>query len=73
MGATLILTGINAAATPADVTEGGLLGMRLMMMGFPMILIVLAYLVYLRWYRIDEAFHARLVADLTERGELGVV
>lgn len=47
--------------------------MRLMMMGFPMILIVLAYLVYLRWYRIDEAFHARIVADLTERGELGVV
>ncbi|WP_300078935.1 glycoside-pentoside-hexuronide (GPH):cation symporter [Propioniciclava sp.] len=73
VGATLILTGINAAATPADVTEGGLLGMRLMMMGFPMILIVLAYLVYLRWYRIDEAFHARIVADLTERGELGVV
>lgn len=53
------------------MTEGGLLGMRLMMMGFPMIMIVLAYLVYLRRYRIDEAFHAQIVADLTERGELG--
>lgn len=70
VGATLILTGINAAATPDDVTPAGLLGMRLMMMGFPMVLIVVAYLIYLRWYRIDEAFHARIVADLTERGEL---
>lgn len=72
VGATLILTGINAAPSPDAVTDAGLLGMRLMMMAFPMVMVVLAYLVYLRWYRIDEAFHARIVADLTERGELGV-
>ena len=69
-GATLILTGINSAPTVDSVTDEGLLGMRIMMMVFPVVLIVLAYLVYLRWYRIDEAFHTRIVADLRERGEL---
>lgn len=71
VGATLILTGINEAATPDDVTAEGLLGMRLMMMAFPLALMVVSYLVYLRFYRIDEAFHARMVADLRERGQLG--
>ncbi|MDO5533496.1 MAG: glycoside-pentoside-hexuronide (GPH):cation symporter [Propionibacteriaceae bacterium] len=70
VGSTLILTGINAAATPADVTEEGLLGMRLMMLGFPMVLMLASYLVYLRFYVIDEEFHARIVADLRARGEL---
>ena len=70
VGATLILTGINAARTPDDVTEGGLLGMRLMMMGFPMVLMLASYLIYLRFYRIDEAFHAEIVADLRARGQL---
>ena len=70
VGATLIMTGINAARTPDDVTEAGLLGMRLMMMGFPMLLMLASYLVYLRFYKIDEEFHARIVADLRERGEL---
>ena len=70
VGATLILTGINAARTPDDVTEAGLLGMRLMMMGFPMVLMLASYLIYLRFYRIDEAFHAEIVADLRARGQL---
>ncbi|WP_342372998.1 glycoside-pentoside-hexuronide (GPH):cation symporter [Propioniciclava soli] len=70
VGATVILTGINAAATPDDVSAGGLLGMRIMMMVIPMLLVVAAYLVQRRWFRIDEAFHARIVADLAERGEL---
>ena len=70
VGATLIMTGINAARTPDDVTEGGLLGMRLMMMGFPMALMLASYLIYLRFYKIDEAFHARIVADLRARGQV---
>ena len=70
VGSTLIMTGINAARTPDDVTEAGLLGMRLMMMAFPMALMLASYLVYLKFYRIDEEFHARIVADLRERGEL---
>lgn len=70
VGATLIVTGINAARTADDVTAAGLIGMKVMMMGFPMALLVVSYVLYLRFYRIDEDFHARIVADLRARGEL---
>lgn len=70
VGATLIVTGINEAPTPDAVTPEGLLGMRTMMLVFPLVLMVISYLVYLARYRIDEAFHARIVADLRERGQL---
>lgn len=70
VGATVILTGINAAQGPADVTEGGLLGMKVMMMGFPLLLVALAYVVNRAKYRIDDDFHMRIINDLRERGEL---
>ncbi|MFZ2165174.1 MAG: glycoside-pentoside-hexuronide (GPH):cation symporter [Propionibacteriaceae bacterium] len=70
VAATLILTGINGAATPDDVTPAGLLGMKMMMLVFPLVLIVAGYLIYLWRYRIDETFYAQLVADLRERGQL---
>ncbi len=70
VAATLIVTGINGAVTPADVTESGLLGMKLMMLAFPLLLIVIGYLIYLWKYRIDEGFYTRVVADLRARGQL---
>lgn len=70
VGATLIQTGINGAPSVDAVPAGGITVMRLMMMAFPLVLIVMSYLIY-RWrYRIDEAFHARIIADLRERGDL---
>ena len=70
VGATLIQTGINGAPSPDAVSPGGITVMRLMMMAFPLVLILLSYAIY-RWkYRIDESFHAGIVADLRERGEL---
>lgn len=70
VGVTVVATGINAAETAGDVTPAGLLGMRVMMLVFPLVLIVASYLIYRTKYRIDEAFHARIVADLRQRGEL---
>lgn len=70
VGATLIVTGINEAATPDDVTPGGLFGLRVMMLFFPLALMLISYLVYRRGYRIDEAFRERILADLAERGQL---
>lgn len=70
VGATVILTGINEAQGPDDVTAAGLFGMKVMMMFVPLGLIALGYLIYLRKYKIDEAFHARIVADLKGREEL---
>ena len=70
VGATVILTGINEAQGPDDVTAGGLFGMKVMMMFVPLGLIVLGYVIYLTKYKIDEEFHSRIVADLRERDEL---
>ena len=55
VGVTIILTGINEAASPADVTAGGLLGMKIMMMFVPLALILLGYVIYLRKYRLSRA------------------
>ncbi len=66
----VILSGINAARTPDDVSADGLLMMRLAMLVLPLILIVAGYLIYRAKYRIDEAFYARIVGELRERGQL---
>ncbi|QGF22871.1 glycoside-pentoside-hexuronide (GPH):cation symporter [Raineyella fluvialis] len=70
VGVTVILTGINDAPTPQDVTAEGLLGMRAMMMGFPLALMILSFLFNRLFFRLDEKFHAQIVAELRQRGEL---
>ncbi len=70
VGATVIVTGINMATGPADVSAEGIVGMKTMMMLVPLLLIVAGYLIYLWKYKIDEEFHSRIVAELRERGEL---
>lgn len=68
--ATSILSGINAAATPDDVTAGGLMLLKVAMLVLPLVCIVIGYLVY-RWkYRIDPAFYAQMLEDLRARGDL---
>jgi melibiose permease/lactose/raffinose/galactose permease len=67
---TLIFSGINQAQTPADVTPDGLLLMKTVMMWIPLALILISFGLH-RWkYRIDEEFHARILRELDERGQL---
>ena len=67
---TIVAAGISSAAVASDVTADGLLLMKVMMLAVPAVLIVISYLIY-RWkYRIDETFHARIISDLRERGQL---
>ena len=66
----VIISGVNRAVTPADVTPGGLLIIKLAMLVLPPVLIIVGYLIYRAKYRIDEAMYATLVADLKERGQL---
>ena len=66
----VVVSGINAARTPHDVTPAGLLMMKVAMMGFPALLIAAGYLIYRRFYTLDEARHAAIVGELKERGEL---
>ena len=66
----VILSGINAAKTPDDVSASGLLMMRLAMLVLPLILIVAGYIIYRAKYRIDEAFYTRIIGELSARGQL---
>lgn len=69
VGVTLILSGINSAATPNDVTAGGLLVMKLAMLILPLIFIVSGYIVYRFKFKIDKEMFDKIVSDLGERGD----
>jgi sugar (glycoside-pentoside-hexuronide) transporter len=69
VGATLIISGINRAATPDEVTAGGLLIMKLAMLILPLIFIVAGYFVYRFKYKIDEEMFNNIVSDLKKRGD----
>jgi sugar (glycoside-pentoside-hexuronide) transporter len=67
---TLIVSGINRAATPADVTADGLLIMKLAMLILPLLFILAGFVVYRLMYKIDKPFYDRMIADLRERGDI---
>ncbi|MGD7788475.1 glycoside-pentoside-hexuronide (GPH):cation symporter [Propionibacteriaceae bacterium Y1700] len=66
-GLTLILSGVNEATSASDITEQGALVFRLAMMGLPVLLVALSWLLLRRRYRLDEARYAEIVADLGAR------
>jgi len=66
---TLVLSGINAAATPNDVTASGLMMMKVAMLIFPLISIVAGYIVYLLKFKIDKEMFDKIVSELGERGD----
>lgn len=68
--ATAIVSGINSAKTPADVTSRGLLIMKCAMLILPLISILAGYLVYRAKFRIDKAMFDKILADLAERGDI---
>ena len=67
---TLIVSGINEAASAAEVTSQGLLIMKIAMMVMPMAAIVAGYLVYRKKYRIDGEFYEKIVGELKARGDI---
>jgi len=71
VGATLIVSGINSANSPADVTPQGLQIFKIAMFVLPLIFILAGYLVYRTKYKIDKAFYDKILAELHERGQLG--
>ncbi len=70
VGVTLIISGINAAATPNDVTASGLLIMKLAMLILPLIFIVFGYIVYRKKFKIDKQMFDQILSDLAARGEI---
>lgn len=67
VGATLIISGINSAVTPDDVTASGLLTMKLSMLILPLIFIVAGYIVYRAKFKIDKETFDKIVSDLSNR------
>lgn len=67
---TLIVSGINQAESAAQVTEQGLLIMKLAMMVMPLAAIAVGYFIYLKKYTIDEASYSKIIADLKKRGDI---
>jgi melibiose permease/lactose/raffinose/galactose permease len=70
VAAVVIVSGIKDADTAADVSGEGLLMMKIAMMIFPLLCIMLSYVIYRKKYKIDSRFYARILSDLRERGEL---
>ncbi len=70
LGVTLIVSGINAAATPKDVTAQGITIMKSSMLILPLVVIVIGYVIYLLKFKIDEKMHADIVSQLKARGEI---
>lgn len=70
VAATVIISGINEAPTPDDVTETGILIMKISMLILPLVFIVAGYLVYRAKFRIDKELFDKIVSDLKERGDI---
>jgi melibiose permease/lactose/raffinose/galactose permease len=71
LGVTLVLSGVNRAGEAADVSPSGALVFKMAMLLLPMLLIALGFVIYRFRFKIDEAFHARIVAEIEERGDMG--
>jgi len=69
---TLIVSGINSAATPNDVSPSGLLTMKVAMLIFPLIAIVAGYLVYSFKFKIDTPMFDSIVSELGLRGDFNL-
>ena len=70
MNATIILSGINSATSAADVTAEGLLMMKFSMLIFPLICILVGYVVYKYKFKIDSDMYSKIMKDLESRGDI---
>lgn len=72
VGATVIISGISEATSKADVTQDGLLILKLSMLVLPLICILIGYLIYRLKYKIDEKTYKQILIDLKERGDINL-
>jgi len=72
----VIWSGINkvdelySESTSGVIAPQGELIVKIIMMLLPLVLIVAGYVIYRFKYRIDEKFHAQIISELRERGQL---
>ena len=65
---TLVISGIKVGDTSAEsIDMGGQLILKASMFVFPLLFIVAGYIIYLKKFKIDEQFYAKILEDLKER------
>ncbi len=69
VGTTVILAGINESSDVSQVTQQGLNLLKTSMLILPLIFVIIAYLIYRKFYRIDEVFYKQIVAENQKRIE----
>ncbi len=67
---TLILSGINSAVNVEDVTDSGLLLLKVSMLILPLISIVAGFLVYRKYFKIDSKLYEKILGELRARGDI---
>lgn len=71
VGAVVILSGISAAdGDPDKVSAGGLWMMKSAMLVFPLIIIVLGFIIYKFFFKIDKDMYDKIITDLKDRGDI---
>ncbi len=70
VGAVVIISGIKDANSAADVTAQGMTLMKAAMFIFPLICILIGYLLYRSKYKIDQKMYDRIIVELKERGAI---
>lgn len=67
VGAVVIISGMQEATGPADMTTEGLLILKAAMLILPLICILVAFVFYSKKYILDEEMYAKVVKELEER------
>jgi len=67
VGATLIISGINRAEHVADVTDSGILILKIAMMAIPLVFIIIGYAIYRKYYKIDKEMYDQMLSELEKR------
>ncbi|HPW52862.1 MAG TPA: glycoside-pentoside-hexuronide (GPH):cation symporter [Erysipelotrichaceae bacterium] len=67
VGATVIMAGINESTDVSQVTKQGLDLLKSSMLILPLILVVVSYLIYRKFYRIDEVFYQQIITENQKR------
>ena len=68
-GMVVILSGMSTAQSAADMTAEGIFILKTAMMVFPLICIVVGFVIYHKYYVLDEAMYNKIVKELNERHE----
>jgi melibiose permease/lactose/raffinose/galactose permease len=67
VGAIVIVSGMSTAEGASDMTGEGILILKAAMMVFPLICIIIGFLIYRKKYILDEEMYQKIIEELSER------